>query len=144
MSRYLLLVVCLFVVVETLAASQTPYAVFVVSDGARYTETFGDATLQYNPQISNTLRLQSTLYTKYYNNGATETCPWSSKHCPGHGRTLSTRGASISVCVTAAGANILYVNLNKASNVLKQRGLEERLRSGICVGGKHNGRTSSS
>lgn len=53
----------------------TQYVHIVVIDGARYSETFGDAKHQYIPIIWNKLRQQGTFYTNYYNDSITETVP---------------------------------------------------------------------
>jgi hypothetical protein len=50
----------------------------IVIDGARYSETFGDPTHQFIPNIWNKLRPQGTLYTRFYNDSVTYTVPG---HC---------------------------------------------------------------
>ena len=75
MNKIFSLVAWCFVSAATLLAGQTEYAVIVVVDGARYTETFGDATHSYIPRMWSILKPQGTLYSSFYNNGETETCP---------------------------------------------------------------------
>jgi len=55
------------------AAGETPNAIIVIIDGARYSETFGDPTHRNIPHIWNDLRPQGTIHTGFYNHGRTVT-----------------------------------------------------------------------
>lgn len=50
----------------------TRYLVVVIIDGPRYSETFGDSTLQNIPQL-NRIRQEGVLYTNFRNTGVTAT-----------------------------------------------------------------------
>ncbi len=73
---------CAFVLAVVAAtnlwASLTENVILVVIDGARYTETYGDDSHANIRHIWNDLRLQGTIFTRFYNNGKTETNPG---HC---------------------------------------------------------------
>jgi hypothetical protein len=69
-------------IVLQLPAQKTKHVVIVVLDGARYTETFGDSSHANIPVLWNEMRPQGTIYTRYYNDGKTETNP-------GHSSILS-------------------------------------------------------
>jgi hypothetical protein len=56
-------------------AYQTQNVFIMVIDGARYTETFGDTSHQYIPQMWNRLRPLGTIYTRFYNDSVTVTNP---------------------------------------------------------------------
>ncbi len=58
-----------------LYAQHTEHVVIAVIDGARYTETFGDASHTNIPRIWNQLRPFGTIYTKFSNDNLTETNP---------------------------------------------------------------------
>jgi hypothetical protein len=75
MKTILALFFSILVLSSPLFALETQHVVIVVIDGARYTETFGDATHLYVPRMWNDLRPAGTLYTAFYNNGRTETSP---------------------------------------------------------------------
>ena len=67
-----LLLLWLFVL-TLLPAQQTRHVVIVVVDGTRYSETFGDSTHANIPIIWNQLRPLGTIYTSFWNDGATMT-----------------------------------------------------------------------
>jgi hypothetical protein len=56
-------------------AYSTRYVHVIIIDGARYTETFGDSTHQYIPDIWNKLRPLGTINTRFYNDSITLTAP---------------------------------------------------------------------
>lgn len=65
----------LFLLTIPLQAYQTQNVFVVVIDGLRDLEGFEDPTHQYIPRIWNDLRPQGTIYTNFYNDGATYTTP---------------------------------------------------------------------
>jgi hypothetical protein len=93
MKKIYALAVWLSVSVVASYAGQTQYTVIVVVDGARYTETFGDATHSYIPRMWNTLKPQGTLYTSFYNNGLTETCPGHATIVSGAWQNIANTGS---------------------------------------------------
>ena len=74
-TQFLVGVMFTILVNYTVWGFQTKNVVIAVIDGARYTETFGDSTHQYIPNIWNKLRPLGTIYTEFYNDGVTKTCP---------------------------------------------------------------------
>jgi hypothetical protein len=73
MKKILGFLFCIACCTPPVVAQQTRYVVIVVLDGARYSETYGDPLHRYLPHLWNELRPQGTIYTKYYNDGRTET-----------------------------------------------------------------------
>ena len=67
------LLVCVALPAAGWAADQTPNAIVVVIDGARYAETFGADGQRNIPHIWNDLRPQGTIHTGFYNHGQTVT-----------------------------------------------------------------------
>lgn len=65
----------------------------VVIDGARYTETFGDATHQYIPHIWNDLRPEGCIITSFYNNGITKTNSAHASMLTGTWQTIANDGS---------------------------------------------------
>lgn len=53
--------------------SKAEYHIIIVIDGPRWTETYGDSTCQYIPNIGKKLRPLGTLFTDFRNNGPTYT-----------------------------------------------------------------------
>lgn len=51
----------------------TKHVVVLVIDGPRYTETYGDSTYQYIPNLGKVLSKEGVLYTNFRNNGPTYT-----------------------------------------------------------------------
>jgi hypothetical protein len=93
MNKTYALAATLFLSALTVLAGQTQYAVIVVVDGARYTETFGDPTHTYIPRMWTTLKPQGTLYTNFRNNGYTETCPGHSAIVTGAWQNIANDGS---------------------------------------------------
>ena len=75
--RLLFLLLCLLGLCcktdKSLLVASTPNLVVIIMDGARYTETFGDPTMQYIPGMRSLLP-QATYSTAFYNDGITNTC----------------------------------------------------------------------
>jgi hypothetical protein len=72
-SRFFKLLALWLLVCSQLLAQRTQYVILVVVDGTRYTETFGDSTHANIPIIWNQLRPLGTIYTWFWNDGATMT-----------------------------------------------------------------------
>jgi hypothetical protein len=71
-SSFLILILTI-IWVGNLYGQQTENVVIAVIDGARYTETFGDPTHQYIPNLWTQLKPLGTIYTSFYNDGVTQT-----------------------------------------------------------------------
>jgi len=54
---------------------QTEHVIIIVIDGARYSETWGDNSHQYIPNLANELAQIGIINTHFYNNGTTSTVP---------------------------------------------------------------------
>lgn len=52
---------------------KTKNVIILVIDGPRYTETWGDSTHQYTPQLANKLAKSAVIYSNFYNDGPTYT-----------------------------------------------------------------------
>ena len=52
---------------------RTQKVIVLIIDGPRYSETFGDSTCQYIPNLSKELAPQGVLFTNFRNNGKTNT-----------------------------------------------------------------------
>jgi hypothetical protein len=92
-AKKTLAVLILILVAGALRAQQTQYVIIAVIDGARYSETFGDASHQWIPRIWNTLRPSGAIYTSYFNNGATETCQGHSSIMTGTWQMIANDGS---------------------------------------------------
>lgn len=55
------------------SAYRTKKVIVLIIDGPRYSETFGDSTCQYIPNLSKQLAPQGVLFTNFRNNGKTNT-----------------------------------------------------------------------
>ncbi|MFL5762970.1 MAG: alkaline phosphatase family protein [Bacteroidia bacterium] len=65
--------------------------IIIVVDGARYTETWGEATRQYIPH-RNALLAQGTMCSSFYNNGTTSTVPGHTAMCTGLYQNINNSG----------------------------------------------------
>ena len=54
---------------------QTENVIIVIMDGARYSETWGDSTLEHIPNMGINFAEKSVVITNFYNNGITTTVP---------------------------------------------------------------------
>ena len=59
--------------IEKPGAYKTKSVVIIIMDGARYSETFGDSTLQYIPNLATQIAPQAVLCENFYNDGPTYT-----------------------------------------------------------------------
>ncbi|MCK9410384.1 MAG: sulfatase-like hydrolase/transferase, partial [Bacteroidetes bacterium] len=90
------LFVALFLGTVSLQAQKTRYVVIVMLDGARYSETFGDSSHSLIPFMWNDLRPQGAIYTKYYNDGKTQTNPGHASVLSGTWQYISNDGSEYS------------------------------------------------
>jgi hypothetical protein len=79
-----------------LQAQKTRHVVIVVIDGARYSETFGDSTHALIPYLWNELGPQGVIYTRYYNDGKTQTNPGHASVLCGTYQYISNDGSEYS------------------------------------------------
>ncbi len=92
-QRFLLVLVLFASITLHVFGQKTENVIIVVIDGARYTETFGDALHQYIPKIWNDLRPKGTIYTSFYNNGVTSTNPGHSTILTGTWQNIPNDGS---------------------------------------------------
>ena len=74
---------------------QTENVFIIVIDGPRYTETWGDASHQYQPRLVDSLAAEGTVYTNFYNNGVTFTNPGHTAITTGNYQALDNRGGAL-------------------------------------------------
>jgi hypothetical protein len=75
---------------------KTRHVVILVMDGARYTETWGDAEHKYIPRIFKELAPQGVVFTNFRNQGQTETVPGHTALCTGIYQTkMNNKGAEL-------------------------------------------------
>ncbi len=74
---------------------ETQYVWIMVIDGPRLTETFGDTTYKYIPNLANTLAKEGTLYTNFRNNGPTYTNAGHTAITTGHYQSISNGGKEL-------------------------------------------------
>ncbi len=70
----------------------TQNVIIVVVDGARYTETWGEASQQFIPHRSAMLS-EGVFCSQFYNNGFTSTCPGHTAICTGVYQNINNTGA---------------------------------------------------
>lgn len=68
------------------------HVVIVVIDGARYSETFGSGA-KYIPRMWNDLRKEGAIYTSFWNDGMTKTCPGHASILTGVWQTIPNDGS---------------------------------------------------
>lgn len=90
--RLLLIITITFLLSGYLFSQQTENVIIVVIDGARYSETFGDADHKFVPRLWNDLRPQGTIYTSFYVEGYTLTNPGHSSILTGKYQYISNDG----------------------------------------------------
>ena len=62
-------------IIEEQEGYKTENVIIIVMDGARYSETWGDNSHQYIPNLASNIKTKSVVNTKFYNNGFTWTSP---------------------------------------------------------------------
>ncbi len=82
-----------FLLQMTAFGYQTRNVFIIVIDGARYSETFGDSAHRYVPRIWNELRPFGTIYTRFYNDNMTVTCPGHATIVTGAWQNISNDGS---------------------------------------------------
>lgn len=70
----------------------TKKLVFVLVDGPRWEETWGDSTHQYQPYMRDSLRRHGCLFLNFYNNGITLTEPGHAALLTGHYQNIANNG----------------------------------------------------
>lgn len=74
---------------------KTKNVVVIVMDGPRYSETWGDVSHQYIPNISNQLASKGIINTTFYNNGPTWTISGHVAITTGHYQDINNSGKEI-------------------------------------------------
>ena len=69
--------------------------IIVVIDGPRWTETYGDTTYKYIPNLGNVLKKEGTLFTNFRNGGPTYTNSGHTAICTGVHQRISNTGAQL-------------------------------------------------
>ena len=102
MSRLANYIFLLFMGIVFLGNSQekqiqykSEYFVILVIDGPRYTETYGDSSCTYIPNLCNTLMPQGTFFSNFRNNGPTFTVPGHTALMTGIYQRISNVGAGL-------------------------------------------------
>jgi arylsulfatase A-like enzyme len=72
---------------------QTENVILVVIDGPRFSETWGDHTRQYIPNLGKYLAPQGVIYTNFYNEGPTLTIPGHAAITTGQYHNLNNSGS---------------------------------------------------
>ena len=74
---------------------KTKYVIVLVIDGPRYTETFGDTSCQYIPNLCNTLKPEGVFYDNFRNNGPTLTVPGHTAMTTGNYQRMANNGTNL-------------------------------------------------
>ncbi len=74
---------------------KTKYVIVLIIDGPRYTETFGDSTCQYIPNLANVLAPQGVLIRDFKNNGTTTTNSGHTAICTGRYQSVKNDGSEL-------------------------------------------------
>lgn len=69
--------------------------IIVVIDGPRWSETYGDTTYQYIPNLGKVLKKQGTLFTNFRNEGPTYTNSGHTAICTGVHQSISNQGKQL-------------------------------------------------
>lgn len=83
----------LLIILFSFLQGQSHYCIIAVIDGVRYSETFGDTSHQFIPEMWNKLVPQGTLYTSFFNNGWTKTNPGHSSILTGNWQYVANDGS---------------------------------------------------
>jgi hypothetical protein len=76
-------------------AYQSRKLVFVLVDGPRWEETWGDSTHHYQPNLRDSLAAKGSLFTSFYNNGITFTVPGHTALLTGHYQDILNNGQEL-------------------------------------------------
>lgn len=71
----------------------TQKLVFILVDGPRYQETWGDAAHTYQPYLRDSLQQLGCVFTEFYNNGITFTNPGHTALLTGHYQNIANNGS---------------------------------------------------
>jgi predicted AlkP superfamily pyrophosphatase or phosphodiesterase len=74
---------------------KSEYTIIVVIDGPRYTETFGDSSCKYIPNMGKNLVKEGVLYTNFRNNGPTFTISGHTAMTTGVYQSISNAGKKL-------------------------------------------------
>jgi len=74
---------------------KTKHVVILVMDGARYSETWGDTTHRYIPQLANQLSQYGVVNVHFYNTGLTETTAGHTAMATGVNQTINNTGMEL-------------------------------------------------
>lgn len=74
---------------------KTKYVIVLIIDGPRYSETFGDSTCQYIPNLANVLAPQGVLIKDFKNNGTTTTNSGHTAICTGRYQSVKNDGSEL-------------------------------------------------
>lgn len=74
---------------------KTKYVIVLIIDGPRYSETFGDSTCQYIPNLSKVLAPQGVLIKDFKNNGTTTTNSGHTAICTGNYQNVKNDGSEL-------------------------------------------------
>jgi hypothetical protein len=74
---------------------EAQYVWIMIIDGPRFTETFGDSTHKYIPNLANTLAKEGTLFMNFRNNGPTYTNAGHTAITTGHYQSISNAGKEL-------------------------------------------------
>jgi len=89
-----------FYLIEDIRNISTPHTsakhhIIVVIDGPRWSETYGDTSYQYIPNLGKNLKKEGTLFTNFRNEGATYTNSGHTALCTGVHQNISNTGAEL-------------------------------------------------
>lgn len=93
---------------------KTKHHIILVIDGPRWTETFGDTSYQYIPNMGKILKKEGTLFTNFQNGGSTYTNSGHTALLTGVHQRISNQGTQ------------LPKNPNIFQYLLKEKGLDKR------------------
>jgi len=79
-------------IIEEPQGYQTKNVFIIVMDGARYSETWGDQSHQYIPNMKNHLADKGIINTNFFNNGSTNTVPGHTALTTGNYQTINNGG----------------------------------------------------
>lgn len=74
---------------------ETQYVWIMIIDGPRFTETFGDSTHKYIPNLANNLAKEGTLFMNFRNNGPTYTNAGHTAITTGNYQSISNAGKEL-------------------------------------------------
>ncbi|TNE55259.1 MAG: sulfatase [Bacteroidetes bacterium] len=79
----------------TSIAFKTKYHIILVLDGPRWSETFGDSSYQYIPNMGRILKKEGTLFTNFRNEGSTYTNSGHTALCTGVHQNIPNNGKKL-------------------------------------------------